>query len=101
MDWKLSRRSWLQVAGLGSLLAGASVWGKGLKGQAPELPHNAHQGHQAGHLLGTVGRVAPLVLDPTRFLRSWNFNHLPPDERSKFYRETARPDGTMLREYEI
>ena len=40
-------------------------------------------------------------LDPMIYLRSWNFSHLPPDERAKVYRETPRPDGTMLREYEI
>lgn len=51
--------------------------------------------------MGTVGRVAPSGLDPVTFLRSWNFSHLPADERAKFYRETPRPDGTMLREYEI
>ena len=35
------------------------------------------------------------------YLRSWNFNHLHAEERSKYYRETKRPDGSMLREYEI
>ena len=51
--------------------------------------------------MGPVGRVSATGLSPTAFLRSWNFSELPPDERSKFYRETPRPDGTMLREYEI
>jgi manganese oxidase len=99
--WQLTRRSWLQAAGLGSLLTGVAAWTKGLQGQAPYTPHSAHQAHQSGHLMGTVGRVAPLGVDPTTYLRSWNFNHLPVAEQSKFYRETKRPDGSMLREYEI
>jgi len=35
------------------------------------------------------------------FLRAWNFSDLAPAERSRFYRETPRPDGSLLREYEI
>ena len=38
---------------------------------------------------------------PTSYLRSWNFSHLPAEERARFYRETPRPDGTLLREYEL
>lgn len=51
--------------------------------------------------MGTVGRVSKETFDPVPFLRSWNFSDLPPAERDKYYRETPRPDGTMLREYEI
>ena len=51
--------------------------------------------------MGTVGRVTTDVLNPTAYLRSWNFSELPVDERSRVYRETARPDGTLLREYDI
>ena len=103
MRWQLTRRSWLQVAGLGSLLTGITAWSRGLEGQgsAPEIPHDAHLAHQGAHLQGTVGRVAPAGFDPTRYLRTWNFNALPPDEQAKFYRETPRPDGSLLREYEI
>ena len=99
---KVSRRSWLHVAGFGSLLTGVSAWARGVTGQpAPPPPsHNAHQ-TQHGHALGTVGRVVPTLFDPARYLRSWNFSHLPPDERSKVYHETLRPDGTLLREYQI
>jgi FtsP/CotA-like multicopper oxidase with cupredoxin domain len=39
--------------------------------------------------------------NPTDFLRTSNFSNLEPAERSRYYRETPRPDGTMLREYEI
>ena len=100
MRFKISRRSWLHAAGLGSLVTGAAAWGRVATGQTPEVPHEGHGEHH-GHLLGAVGRVAPVAVDPVRFLRSWNFNYLPPDERTKVYRETPRPDGTMLREYEI
>jgi FtsP/CotA-like multicopper oxidase with cupredoxin domain len=53
------------------------------------------------HAMGPVGRVSGAVVNPMVFLRTWNFSELPPEERSRFYRETARPDGTLLREYEI
>jgi FtsP/CotA-like multicopper oxidase with cupredoxin domain len=96
----LSRRSWLHAAGFGTLVTGVAAWTRAALGQPAEIPHEGHQDHH-GHLLGTVGRVAPIAVDPVRYLRSWNFNHLPPDERSRFYRETPRPDGTMLREYEV
>ena len=51
--------------------------------------------------MGTVGRVPTDVFNPTRYLRAWNFSDLPADERARVYRETARPDGTLLREYEF
>ena len=53
------------------------------------------------HAMGAVGRVSTEAFDPSVFLRTWNFSDLPPSERSRFYRETQRDDGTMLREYEI
>ena len=51
--------------------------------------------------MGLVGRVTDTSFSPTTYLRAWNFSDLPPDQRAKYYKETARPDGTMLREYEI
>ena len=51
--------------------------------------------------MGTVGRVPATAFNPMGFLRTWNFAELPPGERAKFYRETPRPDGTLLREFEI
>jgi len=51
--------------------------------------------------MGLVGRITNDQLSPTRYLRTWNFSDLDPDLRAKYYRETKRPDGTMLREYEI
>jgi FtsP/CotA-like multicopper oxidase with cupredoxin domain len=51
--------------------------------------------------MGTVGRVSNDRFDPTAYLRSWNFSELPDAERAKVYQESRRPDGSMLREYQI
>jgi FtsP/CotA-like multicopper oxidase with cupredoxin domain len=51
--------------------------------------------------MGIVGQVSDETFSPTRFLRAWNFSDLPADERARYYRESPRPDGTLLREYEI
>ena len=99
--WQLSRRSWLHLAGFGSLVSGIGAWARTLQGQSAPVPREGHVAHDPGHALGTVGRARPIGIDPTRYLRSWNFNHLPPDERAKYYKETPQPDGTTLREYEI
>jgi FtsP/CotA-like multicopper oxidase with cupredoxin domain len=95
----LSRRSWLQLTGLGSLAAGSGLLARRVRAEGaylgvPVLEH-------AAHAMGPVGRVSLEHFNPTTFLRSWNFSDLPPDRRSRFYRETPRPDGTLLREYEL
>jgi manganese oxidase len=51
--------------------------------------------------MGPVGRASTELFDPSVYLRSWNFSHLPEQERSRFYRETRQPNGTLLREYQI
>jgi FtsP/CotA-like multicopper oxidase with cupredoxin domain len=51
--------------------------------------------------MGTVGRVPTDVFSPSTYLRAWNFSDLTPPERSRVYRESSRPDGSLLREYEI
>jgi len=97
---KFSRRSWLRATGLASLAGGIGaarqLTGQGLAGADPAV-HLAH----GAHAMGTVGRTSPDGFNASTFLRSWNFNDLPPIERARFYRETPRPDGTLLREYEI
>ena len=97
--WRLSRRSWLQATGLASL---AASFGRGIRlaGQAPHTAAAQPGAHQ-NHAMGTVGHVATDVFNPTTYLRTWNFSDLPRDDRAKFYRETTRPDGSLLREYEI
>jgi FtsP/CotA-like multicopper oxidase with cupredoxin domain len=100
MPLGFSRRSWLQAAGLGSLVSGATallrsrVAGQELVGATETYAHQ-------GHALGVVGRVSTEAFDPSVFMRTWNFSDLPTAERSRFYRETPRPDGSLLREYEI
>jgi len=93
----LSRRALLQLAGLGTAAGTAALAGS--RAAAQTQPHETME--HAAHLMGPVGRVAADGFDPTVFMRSWNFSHLPPDERRRFYRETPRPDGTLLREYEL
>jgi FtsP/CotA-like multicopper oxidase with cupredoxin domain len=57
--------------------------------------------HASDHAMGVVGRVTSDVFNPTAFLRAWNFSHVPDDRRGKFYHETPRADGSVLREYRI
>lgn len=92
-----SRRRWLHLTGLGSLFTGLGIGARRLTAQQPYLGPSV-MGHE-GHLMGPIGRVAPDRFDPMRYLRTWNFSDLPPEERRRFYRETPRPDGTLLREY--
>src|SRR5687768_15060691 len=98
MAWHLTRRSWLNLAGLGSL-AGAMFGRTRVLGQSTATAGTLQAHHS--HSMGTVGRVADGVLNPAAYLRSWNFSELPPAERARFYKETPRPDGTLLREYEF
>lgn len=100
MSSQITRRSWLQLAGLSSL-GGSAVLAKQPSNFAPApSSHDAMGGHGA-HRLGTVGRVSTDRFDPTAYLRSWNFSHLPDAERQRFYKETVRPDGSLLREYQL
>lgn len=61
--------------------------------------HNLQQISQES--VGVVGEVSSSDFDPTRYLTTWNFNNLSPQEREEFYRETPLADGTILREYWI
>lgn len=96
---RLTRRSLLQLAGLGTA-AGAGMLGSGAL-RAQGAPSHLHGTEGHGHAMGAVGRVAADGFNPTTFLRAWNFSDLPADRRAKFYHETPRPDGSLLREYEI
>jgi FtsP/CotA-like multicopper oxidase with cupredoxin domain len=98
MAWELNRRAWLAVTGLGSLAASLATAGR-LRAQTEGTL--GHPAAHSNHAMGTVGRVPFDSFNPTRFLRTWNFSDLAPEERAKWYRETPRPDGTLLREYEI
>jgi FtsP/CotA-like multicopper oxidase with cupredoxin domain len=95
---RMSRRSLLKLAGLGTAAGTAAFGARGVSGQAGQAYDTMQH---AGHAMGPVGRVSTDLFDPAVYLRSWNFSHLPPADRGRFYRETARPDGTLLREYEM
>jgi FtsP/CotA-like multicopper oxidase with cupredoxin domain len=106
----LSRRLLLRLAGLGSVGA-AALAATRARGVAPEYgaaregaqaAHGTdHAMQHAAHAAGAVGRVTSLDPDPSVYLRSFNFSHLPERERSRFYRESTLPDGRLLREYDI
>jgi manganese oxidase len=92
-----TRRTWMRLAGLGTAAGAGLFSARGLAGQAPAGSHDTMQ--HAAHRMGPVGRVDPGAYDPTTFLRTWNFANLSGAERARYYRETPRPDGSLLREY--
>ncbi len=96
---KTTRRTWLKRTGLGSL-AGATVLSRGGWAQSEDEPAGDWRLHD-GHAMGSVGRVATEVFDPSAFLRAGNFSNLVESDRARFYKETGRPDGSRLREYEL
>ena len=49
-------------------------------------------------MVGEVGDDA-MGIDPIEYLTTWNFNNLPENERSKYYKETRLSDGSLSREY--
>jgi len=107
----VTRRAWLQLAGLGSAATATLFGARRLAGQQPldkaqgaPVPSNpaSHAAMDHGaHIMGPVGRVSTEAFNPTTFTRSWNFSDLPPEKRERFYTETSRPDGSLLREYQI
>ena len=95
-----SRRSWLQMAGFGSLAGGSALFfGRRTARQGSYLSTHAMEHDKM--VMGPVGRVSTENFNPTTFLRTWNFSNLAPAERSKVYQESPQPDGSTLREYKI
>ncbi len=66
------------------------------------LAADAGMSHGQGDM-GMVGEVSASAtgIDPTAYLTSFNFSHLPAADRARYYRETALAGGGMLREYWI
>jgi FtsP/CotA-like multicopper oxidase with cupredoxin domain len=95
----VSRRSWLRIAGFGSAAAATIFGSRRVAGKQDQSSHGAME--HAAHRMGPVGRVSTEAFHPAVYLRSWNFSHLGPDERARYYKETPRPDGSLLREYQI
>jgi FtsP/CotA-like multicopper oxidase with cupredoxin domain len=96
----LSRRSWLHATGVASL-AGGVLGANRLAARSRAQSSVGHPTSHLTHAMGPVGRVATGGFNPTSYLYAWNFSDLPPDERSAVYRESPRPDGSLLREYEM
>jgi FtsP/CotA-like multicopper oxidase with cupredoxin domain len=96
---QLSRRTWFRLTGLGSAVSATVYGAQRLSGQQPQASHGAMS--HAAHVMGPVGRVSTEAFNPTTYTRAWNFSDRPEDQRARYYRETPRPDGTLLREYQI
>jgi FtsP/CotA-like multicopper oxidase with cupredoxin domain len=92
-----SRRSLLQLAGV----AAATGAGAHASGSLSAQTYTSHQAEHGAHAMGTVGRVTSSIFNPTAFLRAWNFSDLPDERRNSLYRESPRPDGSLLREYQL
>lgn len=73
---------------------------KALQKEHP-LEELLHLQETAQKHMGAVGEVTATDFNPTEFLTTWNFNNLPPEERSNYYRETELDGGKKLREYWI
>ena len=91
----LTRRSWLRLASAGAAAAA------GLARTSTKAQGTYSATDHASHTMGPVGRVTSDALNPTAFLRAWNFSDEPAEKRSRYYRETPRADGTLLREYRL
>ncbi len=94
----LTRRSWLQLAGFGTAAAGL-LRSVSLRGQQPG--HSVRAMEHAAHEIGPVGTADLSVFNPSTYLRAWNLSDKAPEERVRYYRETPRSDGSLLREYEL
>jgi manganese oxidase len=94
---KFSRRSLLQFAGLAAATGAGAHASGGLSAQT----YSRHEAEHGGHAMGAVGRVTSDIFSPTAFLRAWNFSDLPDERRTSRYRESPRPDGSLLREYQL
>jgi FtsP/CotA-like multicopper oxidase with cupredoxin domain len=95
----LTRRAWLTLTGLGAAVTAGLSARQPSRGPGPAQATDAI--HHGAHFSGPVGRASLGTFNPTTYLRAWNFSDRPPAERARLYRETPRPDGSLLREYEI
>src|SRR6185436_13598478 len=97
----LDRRALLGLSGLASAL-GLAWTGRRAAAQGTQPSGGAYGTMEhAAHLAGPVGRTSLDAFNPSVFLRAWNFSDRSPAERGRYYRETPRPDGSLLREYDL
>jgi FtsP/CotA-like multicopper oxidase with cupredoxin domain len=95
----LNRRALFQLTGAASALGFS--WSRRTRLEAQSSGGGAGAYAHAAHLSGPVGRVSLDAFNPSVFLRSWNFSDHSAAERGRYYRETPRPDGSLLREYDL
>ena len=97
----LDRRALLRLSGLASAL-GLAWTARRTSAHAQEPSGGAYGTMEhAAHRAGPVGRTSLDAFNPSVFLRAWNFSDRGASERGRYYRETPRPDGTLLREYDL
>src|SRR3954453_1839225 len=97
----MTRRSLMALTGLGSAGTALAVRSGTAAAQPAQAPLSAGGGAHDAHYAGPVGRVPTDTFEPAVFTRTWNFSDLGPDRRPRFYREQRRPDGSLLREYDL
>jgi manganese oxidase len=95
----LTRRGVLGLTGAASALGLSWLGRRGVQAQTTAGAAGVYA--HAAHRSGPVGRVSLDAFNPSVFLRSWNFSDRTAAERGRYYRETPRPDGSLLREYEL
>ena len=93
----VTRRSWLRLAGLGSAAAATLFGARRLSGGAEPVLTRRNGARRARD--GSGRARFDRGIQSRAFLRAWNFSDLPAEERARYYKETPRPDGTLLREY--
>ena len=100
---RVGRRDWLRLTGIASALGVGLAARRGLAQDAGPVGQGGAYGtmSHAAHLAGPVGRASLETFNPSTFLRAWNFSDRPDAERARYYRETRRPDGSLLREYQF
>ena len=94
---KISRRSLLHVAGIAAAAGSGAHASSALSAQT----YTRHETEHGAHAMGSVGRVTSNIFNPTTFLRAWNFSDVADERRKSLYRESLRPDGSLLREYQL
>ena len=96
----VTRRSWLRLAGFGSAAAATLFGARRISGQQNAVGRTARWNTRPTRWARSVAS-RPKRSTRSSYLRAWNFSDLPPEERARYYHETPRPDGTLLREYQI
>ena len=76
MRWSFSRRSWLQAAGLGSLIGTVGAVRR-IAGQSRRSARRPRARPRRSCAWARSARVDTSLFDPDAYLRSFNFSHLP------------------------